>query len=179
MPKVLPAKQDIFFEEIEAGSAVSEDTISKIASSINFWNNFYESSFSWRINGRYDIFGPQAGIDGAHVTLFDTNIYGFGAYNIKAGTSGVTEFDITVFPPSGPSFSLFLTRPSFNFASGDNARLIYYVSSNTVLFASPFSVTPSFSQTLIPAGSMLTLSTTSVQNGGENCGVIIFVRPNG
>jgi hypothetical protein len=178
MGKVTPAKIDLYEQEIKSGAAASEATMQRIASSVNFWNAFYEGQRAWFLNGRYSAFGtPQTYVDGAYPCVTDMELYGFCMYNLVAGSSGFTELNVIVHPPSGPSFSLFTVTPKIPHNSGNVARMIINVSTNTVVAQSLYVTLPVFAVTTFTAGTLLTLDLTQAQTGGESCGLILALRP--
>jgi hypothetical protein len=178
MAKVTPEKIDLFEQEIQSGSAASEDTMQRVAASVNFWNSFYEGQRGWFVNGNYSLFStPIVGIDGAYGCITDMDVYGFTMFNLVAGTSGNTELDIQVTPAVGAPYSLFSTKPVINFQSGNTARIITNVTTNTVLAQSSFTTLPVFSTTQLNAGDLLTLNLNQAQVGGQSCGLILALRP--
>ena len=178
MAIVSPEKINLFEEEIQSGSAASEDTMQRVAASVNFWNTFYEGQRGWFLNGVYGSLGvPQIGVDGAYPALTDLDVIGFSMYNLVAGSSGLTELDIQVVPPTGPTVSLFTVKPQINFQSGNNSRMIVDVANNVVLAQSTFTTLPTFATTVIQAGSLLTLNLSNAQVGGQSCGLILALRP--
>jgi len=178
MAKVPPAKIDLYEQEIKAGAAASEATMQRIASSVNFWNAFYEGQRAWFLNGRYSAFGtPQYNVDGAYPCVTDMELYGFCMYNLVAGSSGFTELNVIVHPPSGSPFSLFTVTPKIPHTSGNNARMIINVSTNTTVAQSTFVTLPTFAVTTFAAGTLLTLDMPHAQAGGESCGLVLALRP--
>jgi hypothetical protein len=178
MAKVTPAKIDLYEQEIKAGAAASEATMQRIASSVNFWNAFYEGQRGWFLNGKYGILGvPQTGVDGAYPCVTDMELYGFCMYNLVAGSNGSTELDVIVRPSTGSPFSLFTVKPKIPYNSGNNARMIINVSTNTVVAQSSFVTLPTFAVTTLSAGTLLTLDLTQAQTGGESCGLLLALRP--
>ena len=178
MGKVTPALIDLYDEEISAGSPTRSSTMQRIAASVNFWNTYYEGHRGWFLNGPYGVMGtPQYGVDGAYGLVTNMMIYGITVYNLEAGSSGVTEFDVKVIPPSGSSFSIFSTRPKIPHTSGNNARIIMNLTTSTTLAASSGVTLPVFSTTDLSAGCLLTLDLISAQTNGKSAGLILSLRP--
>ena len=178
MAKVQPEKIDLFEQEIQSGSAASEDTMQRGAASVNFWNAFYEGQRGWFVNGPYALFTPPIiGIDGAYGCITDMEIYGFIMYNLVTGTSGNTELDVQVTPAVGAPYSLFSTKPVINFQAGNNARMIINVFENQVVAQSSNTTLPVFVTTQLNAGDLLTLNLNQAQPGAESCGLVLALRP--
>jgi len=178
MAKVSPILNDLYEQELSSGSAASEDTMQKVASSVNFWNAFYEGQRGWFVNGNYSLFNtPIVGVDGAYGCITNMSVYGITVFNLVAGSSGNTELDIQVNPAVGGSYSLFSTKPVLNYQSGNNARIIMNATTGQVLAQSSFSTLPELATTNLLAGDLLTLNINQVQNNGQSCGLVLSLRP--
>ena len=100
-------------------AAVSESTFTRFGSSINFINKRQFDSKTFEINGPYKV---ATAVDGAYIVPFDMEITGVGAFNIVAGSSGTTTFNVRRFTASGvDAGSIFSTKPSITSAAGNNA----------------------------------------------------------
>ena len=111
-------------------------------------------SFVWRFEGEYDLLSTPIELVTRYRAEFNLKITGAVLMVHEAGTSGTTEIDIEKFNAGGGGVtSLFSTRPSIGFASGNDA-----VSTNQVLDTGVTSLT---------AGQFLRCKITSSQSGPD------------
>lgn len=173
MADVVPLKKNLQIEELKTGAAASESTMQRVASSVNFWNEYYEGSRGWFLNGRYDIITlPQIGVDGAFFAWTNMEIWMVGCYNLVAGSSGSTQFDIL---KNGST--IFSTKPAIPSSAGNNAKLVRNVITNTTVAASAGVTMPVLISTQLNAGDMLTCNLTGAQVAGESAGIVLGIRP--
>jgi hypothetical protein len=173
MADVTPLKKNLQVEELKTGAAASESTMQRVASSVNFWNSYYEGSRGWFLNGRYDIISlPQVGVDGAFFAWTNMEIWMIGCYNLVAGSAGSVEFDIL---KNGST--IFSTKPAIPYTAGANAKLVRDVIANSTVVASPGVTLPALISTQLSAGDMLTCNLTGAQTAGESAGIILGIRP--
>lgn len=167
-------------EEVRYRASVSEATLSRVANVTNFISKRQYDSRGFFLNGRYDLFGAQTGVDGAWGIMFDVEIVGVMMFNLVAGSSGTTTLDIRRFTasntPSGGS-SIFSTKPSITSAAGNNAFVFRDVLNSTTLENPSGTTVPVLSTTQLNAGDMLTMNKDASQTGGQNCGILIYYRP--
>ena len=175
-----PQRINIFEEETNRRSSLSEALFSRVGASINFINQKQYDSHAFHFNGDYGegvLVSP--GLDGIFPILFDMEIVGITMWNRMAGTSGVTEIDLIKFSGSGNEVgSIFSVTPKFNSQVGDNAFLIKSVLSDTVLTQpSAGSTEPVFSSVNIDAGEAIFCQIKSAMNGAQDCSILINFRP--
>lgn len=172
MVDIAPLRINVQQEEVAYRSSVSEATMSRIGSSVNFINYRQHSEKQFFLNGPYGILSmPQIGVDGIAVFEFDAEIINVWAFNLIAGTSGDTELDIKASAAVGSGFaSIFLTKPIINYQAGNN----YWIGKD--VFA-PNATGAVLSTTTFTAGTAIRLDLTQSQVGGQNCGIIIHYRP--
>lgn len=163
--------------EIKYGSSVSEATWQKIAGMINFIGHRMHQEKVFPINGNYGMLQglyPINAIDGYAFFEFDAEIFNVWVYNIKAGTSGITELDLKVKPKSSGSFtSIFSTTPKIGptapndtfFEVGDVATGITAPVLNGGV---PYNVN---------RGDAIRLDLISAMANAEHCGIVIHFRP--
>lgn len=173
MSDILEQRINIQNEEVGYRSAVSENLFGKTGAAINFINKRQFDQKSFEINGPYKV---QTAVDGAFIVPYDMEIIGVAAFNIEPGSSGYTEFDIRRYTSSGVNAgSIFSTRPAIFSSAGGYA----FVARRTDLVLENPAGTqlPVISTTNINAGDMLVCDLTAIQNGGQNCGLILWYRP--
>ena len=179
MSDVSPLRKNLQIEELRTGAAASESTMQRVASSVNFWNAYYEGSRGWFLNGNYSILPfPQTGIDGAHFANSNMEIYQIGVYNLVAGSAGNLSFDIIKHPVGGgTSVTIFTTKPVIPFSAGNNARILTNTLTNTNLYMSPGCTAPVLASNQLNAGDFLTCNIFSGQTNGQSAGIILALRP--
>jgi hypothetical protein len=181
MTNIVGARKNIQEEEVRYKSSVSEAVGFKLGASINFINERQYDTKAFYLNGPYWTRGaPQYAVDGAICILFDCEIVGCAMFNMIAGTSGTTTLDIRRYTasntPSGGA-SIFSTKPSISYNAGNYAFVFKRFSDNQTLENPSWTTLPVLSTTNLDAGDMLVADLLTTQNGAENCGVILFVRP--
>lgn len=179
MADITPARSNIQSEAVAYKAAVSEATFTTIGAAVNFINLKQYDQKAFFINGPYSIVsGAQTEIDGAIAILFDCEIVGVMMYNMVAGSSGTTTLDINRWTASNTGgTSIFSTRPSITSAAGNKAFVFRDVLNSTTLENPAGTTVPVLSVTQLNAGDMLTCDIDAKQTGGENCGVILMIRP--
>lgn len=159
-------------------ASVSEAVGNKIGASVNFINTMQTDTKLWCINGDYYNSFVKVGIDGVYVCKRNMEIYALSMYNLVAGTSGNTEFDLLRHTASGQAgTSIFSTKPSLNFASGVNSYLAKRFYDNVVLQNPTGCVQPVLVSALLNEGDMITCSMTQTQFPGQSAGIELEVRP--
>jgi hypothetical protein len=183
MSDITEERLNLQIEETIYQSSISESLLTRVGASINFINKRQYDTKAFHINGPYSVaisFNQGQGVDGAHFILFDCEIIGVMAYNLKAGTSGVTTLDIRRFTgsntPSGGT-SIFSTKPSFNITAQNNSYVGYRQTDSTILENPAGTVLPVLSTTQLNAGDLITANIDSAMAGGENCGIALYLRP--
>lgn len=130
-------------------------------------------------------YGPGVGdteLDGPIVIPFDCDIVGGYMWNSVAGSSGTTEIDIKRQTASaGARSSIFSTTPKLSFSLGNSIYMPKIIASGQE--ASEPAVTgggytlPVFSVTQLDQFDSISLDLITAQQGGENCGFGLWIRP--
>ena len=93
---VTPARKNVYIEESDFQSPLSEAYGQKVAGSINFLNNYQNKAFDYKFLGNFnpiDIL-PTVYEDGTRGNLFNYEIVGVTGYLRDRGDSGTTEIEI-------------------------------------------------------------------------------------
>lgn len=174
---VLPDNQaDIFSEETKFRAAVSEATMQKVGSAMNFINHKYLLQKMFYINGPYDKANglPFLGVDGMDGYPYNIEVVDVMFFSNVKPTSGTLELDVQFATSSGGAFtSIFTTTPKAISTSSNFAYV--YASSG----ATPTGITKPVltgATVAIPARSAIRCSLVQKAVGGQNCGVIIFYK---
>lgn len=174
---IAPSRNSIYIEGAQFRSAISEDLVQRVGSSINFINDYQHSEKQFFINGLYGTATtPVLGVDGLAVFEFDAYIIDAWMFNITAGSAGTTEIDLKIATTSGGAFtSIFSTTPKITSAAGNNA----WVGAPTGGPYTPPSGTtqPVFATRNISAYTAIRCDLLQKQTAGQNCGIIIHYRP--
>lgn len=180
MADVSPLKRNLQVEELRTGAAASESTMQRVASSVNFWNTFYEGTRAWFINGIYDLFPfPQTGIDGVYNVPCNMEIYQLAVNHNVAGISGNFEIDVIKIPVGGgPQVSIFTQRPIIPFGAG-NFSVIHqeFLPTPLTVVASPGVTLATLVSTQLDKGDRLFINIINGQAGGESAGLVLMMRP--
>lgn len=169
-------QQNIYSEETKFRAAVSEATMQKVGSAINFINNKYLLQKMFYLNGRYEKANglPFLGVDGMDGYPYNIEVVDVMFFNNTALTSGTLELNIQYATSSGGAFtSIFTTTPKLTSAAS-NFAYVYASSPST-----PTGMTkPVLTGTTvaIPARSAIRCSLVQKGVGGQNCGVIVFYK---
>lgn len=171
MALITDARKLIDQNDVKYRASVSESTWTKIGGMLNFIANRNHQEKQFFLNGPY-LTGTK--LDGLTVFNFNATIINVYAFNIIAGTSGTTEFDIKIKPQlSGAFTSIFTTRPAISYLAGEVWVGIGDVIANTtapVLTSSPNGLN-------VNQGDALVLDLLQAQLGAQNCGVLVHYRP--
>lgn len=178
MADVVSFRSNIKTEDVQFRSSVSEAVGNKIGASINFINTRQTDSKLWTINGNYYNSFTKVGIDGAYICSVDMEVYSITMYNLVAGSSGTTTFDLIRHTGSGVAgSSIFVTKPSLGYGTGNNAFLGYRFFDSTVLEAPSGCVLPTLVSMNLDAGDMITCDMTDTQVFGQSAGITLELRP--
>lgn len=123
MSFISPTRANVTKEETQFRAAVSESTMQKIGSSINFINTYQEEHKSWYLNGSYGTLTvPFAAIDGIFVLDRNVELVSCSMFVRLAGTLGGTQLDIKyATAPGGTWTSIFSTLPAISYLAGNYA----------------------------------------------------------
>jgi len=171
---------NIQVEETKFRAAVSEAVAQRLGKAINFINKRQYQAKTFQVNGVYGAAAtPLNGIDGAWGMFNNSEIVGICMYNLTAGASGSTEFDLKKLTSSGDSpVSLFSTKPALSYTSGDGAYLFYDFLNSTALENPTGATQPVLVSPNLDAGDLIRCDLTSAQAlSAANCGIILYYRP--
>lgn len=173
MSFITPVRANVTNEETQFRAAVSEATMQKVGSSINFINTYQEEHKSWYLNGSYSTLTvPFAAIDGIFVLDRNVELVSCSMFVRLAGSVGTTELDIKyATAPGGAWTSIFSTTPKIGYLAGNFAWC------NT---GSSFANTtaPVISVTNLAAGYALRADLIAYQGGGpRGTGINLNFRP--
>lgn len=172
--EIPPVRRNIFVEGARFLSAVSEELIQRLGSSINFINNFQHSEKQFFINGNTSVIAlPYSAIDGQTFFQYDAEIIDVWMFVQFAGSGGTTELDIKRATSSGGAFSsIFTTTPKIQSAAGNFAYI--HVGS-----AIPNTTAPVLALTDVDAGDTLRCDIITSQTGPavNGTGIVIHYKP--
>lgn len=183
MAKVPEFQQDLYEQELQSGAAASEDTMQKVAGSVNFWNARFQSGRPWVLNGRIDILPfPVVGVDQGLFAPVNLRVFGFGMMLNVPGSAGELEIDLIVHPANLalPSYSLFSQRPKIQFSAGAYARMGYVYNAlnvETALVESAGITKPIFDSFTLNAGDFVTLNLINAPTAAESATISLETRP--
>lgn len=167
-------------EETRFRAAVSEAVAQRIGKAINFINKRQYQAKTFQINGMYGGASvPNLGIDGAWAMFNNSEIVGLLMYNLTAGASGTTTLDLKKITSSGgAATSIFSTKPSLEYTSGDSAFLLYDFLNSTALENPTGATLPILNSVNLDAGDLLRVDLIAAQAASAaNCGLVLYYRP--
>lgn len=166
-------------QETDYKSAISEALLTRMGATNNFIALRQFDTHQFNFNGPYSGFVGILGADGCFPARYNIRIVGVTLYNRRSGNAGNTQIDLRVISSSGgSSTSLFSTKPSLDFNSGNDAFLITdFISGTNVNQPSSGFVSPVLGQQDIDAGSIVVCRLDSVQVGAEDFHVLIDYIP--
>lgn len=178
MASLIPdLKKFIVGIEIKNAASVSEATWRKIGGMINFLGHRTHQEKNFQVNGNYGALQglyPINAIDGLAFFEFDAEIFNVWVYNIKAGSSGITELDLKVKPKlSGAFTSIFSTTPKIAPSAGDD--VFFEIGDVATGITAP--VLNGGTPYLVNAGDAIRLDLIGAMVEAEHCGVVIHFRP--
>lgn len=127
-----------------------------------------EAAFANTIPLTFEVWGKYSAVAAPNLDVaslvipFDLTIVGCLIYNRQAGTSGTLEIDLRSGTAGGAFTTVFTTRPSLAFGTGDEA-----ISSNAIIDATNADAL---------AGQILKLDITSVQEGPDLNGFLVVIQ---
>ena len=99
--EVTPAKNNLYNEEVNYKSGLSEQLMTKIAGSINFINDKQMCVYDFKFFGPFKSLGLGGGEDGAMVLPFNIEICAIGIRLRDCGSSGNTTVDLHLIDANG------------------------------------------------------------------------------
>jgi hypothetical protein len=163
--------------EVKSAASVSEATWQKISGMINFLGHRSHQEKNFQVNGPYGALQglyPINAIDGYAFFEFDAEIFNAWVYNIKNGTSGITELDVKIKPKSSGAFtSIFSTTPKIGSAAPANT--FFEVGDVGTGITAP--VLNGGVPKSVNRGDAIRLDLISAMPGAEHCGIVIHFRP--
>jgi hypothetical protein len=179
MSDITARRINLQIEEMRYRASVSEATMTRVGSAVNFINTKQYDSRGFFLNGPYgqniSTTGP---LDGAWGVLFDCEIIGVMAFNIVDGSSGQTIFDVRRFTATNTgNTSIFSQKPVINSTALGNAYVFVDTLNNIVLENPAGTTVPILSTTQLNAGDMLVFRLDDYMLQAQNCGLILYYRP--
>ena len=187
---ISPLRSNIPLPGAQFRAAVSEYLAQSLGGTMNFINYFQHSEKQFFLNGPYSFSPvvPETGVDGAAVFEFNAQIIDVWMFNLLAGSSGSIQLDLQLFSsPGGTGNSIFTQQPAISYLAGNNC---WVGCPNPALIGNQYSpgpYTPPLNTTppilnssltnFIAAGSLITCNLQSVQQGGQNAGILVHYRP--
>lgn len=152
--------------ETAESAAASSGTIQKIGQALNHHTEKQHQVYRWSVTGNYaNLSLPYLNIDNGFGVLRNCTIDGFHFAVNTAGSGGSLEIDIIRRPVTGPTVSLWTTKPVIPASSGNNARMIYRQSDATTLINTVGNTLGVLAVTSLVEGDQLEMNITAVQSG--------------
>lgn len=181
-------------EEVQDGASVSEATMARMASTVNFINTKQEHSYRWTLNGLTNFFKDATGLDGAFVTRFDLKIAGIGFFLSQKSfqSLGAEKMEIDLQKITAPGVapvSIFNTKMSFDDrVPNSDVFLVYsvddddFVSDVTNMFSPVKPVfktvlSGGFDGTLLDEGQAMRFVLTDSIQSAQDASFVVFYRP--
>lgn len=127
-----------------------------------------EAAFANTVPLEFQVWGKYTSVSAPNLDVaslvipFDLTFVGCLIYNREAGTAGTLEIDLRSGDAGGPYTTIFTTRPSLAFGTGDEA-----VSVNAIIDAT---------NSTALAGQVLKLDITSHQTGPDINGFLVVIQ---
>ena len=174
-----PQRINIFEEETNRRSSLSEALFSRVGASINFINQRQYDTHAFHFNRLYAKGAGVVGRDGVFPVLFDMEIIGMTMWNRRSGSVGTTELDVLWLSGSESlQGSIFSTTPKISTTSGDNSYIIQdFLNNQTIAQPSSGATIPVLSKSQFDAGDAMLCKIESAMNGAEDCSLLIHFRP--
>lgn len=178
MSNLPEARNDIELQEVAFRASVSQATFTKFGQAVNFINRRQQSVHAFNFNGRYALGVGVLGSDCMFPCLFDMDILGVSFFNRKAGTSGITEFDVQRYTDANTSAgSIFGVTPKIA-STAVNLTWGIYDKLNDITVKTATGVTiPTITTVSLNAGDILVCNLVSAISDAEDCSIIIHYRP--
>ena len=172
-----PEKLNIYQEETDFKSAVSEQLLSKIGASINFINDRQMSVYDFKFLGPFH--SISGGEDSALPMVFDAEICAIAFRLRDCGSSGFTEVDLHKISSSGSdSGSLLSTKIKVGHADSNEAGFFKNFIAGTSNDTSVYSmVDMSDANRLLSAGESIRLDIDSAATDARDLAVYVYYRP--
>jgi hypothetical protein len=174
MTDIVGSRQFIQEEEVKAQAAVSESTMTRMGSMLNFIAAKEFTQHDFNLNGAYNIIPtPNLAVDGYVTYPFDFEIIDVLVFiGDVQGTSGTTEIDLKWRAEGGGAYaSIFSTTPKFTYLAATG--LFTRVGVAPAHFTAPV-----LSKTTFAAYDAIRLDVlTAVAGAAKGCFVKLFIRP--
>ncbi len=165
-------------EETKYKATVSETTIQKLGASLNFVNNRQFDQHSFNLNGAYQLGVGSTGVDGVYPIIMNMELVAVTIYNIDAGVSGTTTFDIHWLSSSGSDQgSIFSTRPSIDSSAPNNSFGIKGLVTGVPDFGGTGITLPILNKTQFDQGNALRFDIDTAMSSAQNAGLTFHFRP--
>ncbi len=179
MAKLTATKNDIYQEDVDYKSAVSEFMLSKIGQSINFINDKQMCVYDFKFLGKF--YKISGGEDGAMVLPFDIEICGISWRLRSCGDSGTTILDLHKVNSSGVDQGSLLTYGWYiPHNELDNAGFFKnYISGTSNDMAETGNIMPIIpdADRLLSAGESLRIDVEGNATNAQDLAIHLFYRP--
>lgn len=181
MAQLPPERAFLYEEEVDYKSGVSESLMIKTGKVINFINERQHGERGFFVNGPYSaIAGAQTGVDGFWIIPYDIEILGVTVFNLVAGSSGTTTFDLHRFTAPGvDAGSVFSVKPALASTAGNHSYVgvISNGAGYTTIGGGTGMTAPTLSTINLNQGDALRFDLDAKMTGAQNCGLIVYFRP--
>lgn len=151
---------------IDGSTIVNTAGVLNVPKSIS--SNYCEHQFE--ANGPYSSAAfPQTAVDGLMFFNVNATITAIWIYNLDAGLSGTTEFDLKLASPGGGFSSILSTTGKITSAAAAGI----WTDSNSVVGAQTGVTKPVLSSATATAGQALRFDIIQTMAGASNCGIIV------
>ena len=177
--EITPAKNNIFVEETDFKSAISEQLLQKLGGSINFINDKQFSVFDFRFLG--NLRPIATGEDGAYIAINNFEIVGIAFRCRDCGSSGVTEIDLHKIGTDGTDAGSILTN-KIKISSSENNEAGFFTNfvdntSNNAQNAASQMPTMTDSNRNIDAGESIRIDIDAAAAAVKDLIVLVYYRP--
>lgn len=168
-------------EQVDFQSPVSEATMNRLGSLMNFHAFFQHNRRNWLINGSVNLAAGLTGVDGEFFLFKNIEIVGI-AYSLDdSGSAGTTVIDVHEIDSAGiDQGSIFTLLPTINSGIGSNQQTIieYFDGTENVLSNNSGNPAPTYSGgRQFNAGSTLRMDLDSGASASTNLTFTLIYRP--
>tara|TARA_Y100001937_G_scaffold13127_1_gene17129 strand:+ start:1171 stop:1713 length:543 start_codon:yes stop_codon:yes gene_type:complete len=179
MAEITPAKNNIFVEETDFRSAVSEQLLQKVGGSINFINDKQMCTYDFKFFGKFRAI--SGGEDGAMVMPFNIEICAISFRLRDCGSSGNTTVDLHKISTAGADSGSIFTNKIIIAHNETNEKgfMTNFVASTSNNVDQSASQLPTMtdSNRLVNAGESIRLDIDGNATDAQDLVVYIYYRP--
>ena len=177
--EVTPAKNNLFNEETDFKSAISEQLLTKIAGSINFINDKQACVYDFKFLGGFRAL--QGGEDGAHIAVQDIEITAIAFRLRDCGSAAHTTVDLHKLSTTGADQGSIFTNKII-IQHNENNQAGFFVNfidntSNDLVQGSSQMPTMTASNREIDAGESLRIDIETNATNAKDLIVYVYYRP--